>query len=636
MSGIFGFSYRVKSEENDVLASHFQKCLHGLDTWNRIYGKDGSETKLFSDSNGGIGCHLEHFSNQIVTSPILSNTSLNQTITVIDALLYNREELCSLLQIKDAKTISDESLLMKWIQAKGLDALKEVNGDFAGAIYEEKTKTWTLFRDHMGVRPLFYYKDDTVFAFSTDIRGIAAIPGIDLRINEKQLYLRIMGYNNLNLQETEFHNIHCIMPASWCTIQMTETGYHFQEHVYWKLGQKKIRFAKETDYQQEMRRLVEDAMKRRLDAVPSLIGGELSGGLDSCVIDILLNRLGNGRKAHYFSWSFDPKEHPLQRIDERHIIEEICKREQITCEYMPIQSENYVETLEQINPPYINTTNIRKTSAYLSQRGVRGIFTGHGGDEGISHRCHQLELWHHHEYIPYFKEKWSETEGKKLRFLRTCKRIYSNVAKEYIKMQLPWEGVSSKVVMLQKEFLETMKKEVRPEPLYFPIDAKAYINQGGSRNRLDNIAFQGAEHGVRYLVPFLDYRVIDFAVSIPRWLYRRGKINRYIYREAFRDLMPNSLYTLQSKDTPSMMGYKPNRTKMSSFEENKKNLLSRLDQAYWSQFFDFKAIEECLTIPNQVDDKTFYQIAFTMNQLYLCLMIQNVREKSLEWSEQKD
>lgn len=611
MSGIFGFIYRDSRDGHGMLCA--------LDAWNKPYGREGSDSKLLG--RAGMGCRIEHFSDTFSAGqPVLT---AKNGYAVIDTLLYNREELIE--RIKDVdRSISDEQLLLQIIEIHGFDALRDVNGDFAGAIYDERNEELILFRDHMGVRPLFVYEDNNLFAFSTDIRGLAAIPGADLSLNEKQLYLLTMGYNALSLTETDFARIRCIRPASYCRVRFSGDNLEVDETPYWALGSKKIHLTKDEDYIREMRRLVEDAIKRRLDAFPGIVGGELSGGLDSCVIDILINRLG--REGRYFSWSIDPKEHPMQTNDERLIIEEICHREGITCDYLPDNVDNYADSLGKILPAYINTLAISKTSAHLRSRGVRAVFTGHGGDEGVSHRCNQLELWHCGEYGAYCKEKWQETKGKKLRLLRTLKHIYHGVAKEYVRLRQPWEGISPATAMLRGDFRERMKKEIQLQPLWFPLDPKAYIEQGGSRNRLDNIALQGAENGVRYVIPYLDYRAVDFAVSIPRRLYRKNGINRWIFGEAFKDIMPDSLYKLNTKDTPSLMNYKPKGG--SSFEDNKKMLLAKLDWKFWTKYFDLISVGHCLTVPQHVDERIYYQLAFAMNQLYACAMIQNMWKDS--------
>ena len=69
-------------------------------------------------------------------------------------------------------------------------------------------------------------------------------------------------------------------------------------------------------------------MKVRANIIKGLVGAELSGGLDSGVIDVLLNRLD--KKGIYYSWSVHPNELEYAEDDERLIIEEICKRENMT------------------------------------------------------------------------------------------------------------------------------------------------------------------------------------------------------------------------------------------------------------------------------------------------------------------
>ena len=178
MSGIFGFTYQT--DQPNLI----EQTLAGLEYWNRIYGREAVDTARMGDS--GIGCHVEHFSQDFpYGGPLLRS---EHTVAVIDALLFNRDEMLPSLGLQAQAEISDEELLLLLIQRKGFEALADVNGDFAGAIYDIDTGEWTLFRDHLGVRPLYIYQDSGIFAFSTDIRGLAAIPGADMGINEDQFY----------------------------------------------------------------------------------------------------------------------------------------------------------------------------------------------------------------------------------------------------------------------------------------------------------------------------------------------------------------------------------------------------------------------------------------------------------------
>ena len=190
-----------------------QEALGGLEYWNRIYGDHARDCALAGRS--GLGCHVEHFSDRFPCgAPILH---MDGADAVVDSLLYNRDELEQALELAPGCGLSDEELLLKLVGQKGWKALAMVNGDFAGAVWDREKGTWTLFRDHLGVRPLYYYMENGIFAFSTDIRGIAAVPGIELRPNEKQIFARLHFCDTLSLQETDYANVRCIRPGG-CTV----------------------------------------------------------------------------------------------------------------------------------------------------------------------------------------------------------------------------------------------------------------------------------------------------------------------------------------------------------------------------------------------------------------------------------
>ena len=100
MSGIFGFTIR------DGVCEQPEEILGGLEYWNRIYGRDDSDTRLFDCS--GIGCHIEHFSADIPRSAPIQE--LTGRTAVVDALLYNRDELLPMLEPAADACISDEDL----------------------------------------------------------------------------------------------------------------------------------------------------------------------------------------------------------------------------------------------------------------------------------------------------------------------------------------------------------------------------------------------------------------------------------------------------------------------------------------------------------------------------------------------
>lgn len=618
MSGIFGYTAK-----RTVGAAEY---LQPLSKWNRCYGREAFGQ--WSDDLSGMGCCQEHFSASFPGSaPVLHR---GKKTAVIDALLYNREELLPLIG-KDAGC-SDEDLLLDLVLEKGFSVLAQVNGDFAGGIYDGETQAWTLFRDHSGVRPLYYYMDGSLFAFSTDLRSLAALPGVDMAINEEKLYLRMMGYNDLTLCETEYAHIRCIRPAAWTLVTPTDKGFQKQERLFWTWKQKKIRRKSDRDYQRELRELITDAVSRRLDACPGLVGCELSGGLDSSVIAILINRLG--REGRFFSWSFSTEDIPMRERDERKIIEDICRQENIQCAFSRVDFTQTIDKLfRRVDPPYLNTRPISEGAAKMAGQGARIVFTGHGGDEGVSHRCNFYELWYHHEYFAFIRNIYRGTRGKNLRLLRTAKRILHQIFVQNRYFRKPFHNTysnSSRIV--NPDFASRMAKTVKPQSLPFAYNPKEYILQGGHRVRLDNVALQGAEAGVRYLIPFVDYRVLDFALSIPRAQFHNGYNNRYIYREAFHHMIPQSLRDMHYKDTPSQEDYIPELDLYTHFLDTKRQLLQFLDREYWKDYLNFEELDR-VELPRNFTRTDYIRASALLNEATQCAAIHHVIKNASVWSE---
>lgn len=621
MSGIYGYSLAASAEGEK------KQILGGLEYWNRIYGREAHEERQLEKT--GIGCHVEHFSEEFAHgTPVLEKQG---RYIVVDALLYNRNELLLGLGQNISCTVSDEELLLNWIEKKGWDALVQVNGDFAGAMYDPKSKEWTLFRDHLGMRPLYLYMDDSFFAFSTDIRGLLSIPQVDAGPNEMRLFKQLIGQYNQSLLETEYAHIRFARPAAVTRIREGSSGFCLTDRTYWKLRSKKVRLGSDEAYQQELRCLITDSVKRRLDAFPGLIGAELSGGLDSGVIDILINRLG--REGRYVSWSPAPDVVPLRNgEDERHVINDICQQESIECAYLHIEDKiDFSGLMDRAVPQNFDTPNLGFGAALLRKQGARVVFTGHGGDEGVSHRCNRLEPLVYGEYLSFYNLYRQELHGIRFRSIKAFKSIALDLRRLLKKIHNPATEEDLNDPIFTEAFRTRMRSDYRDRLLTFAFDPVKYIMDGVTAHRVDNAAYQGAYNGVRYVYPYLDHRVIDYALSIPRVQYL-GKQNRRIFREAFRDILPESLYSLGYKDFASKRDIPRHDNFREAFRREMNWIVSELDPDVWDNILDLEYIASLQPSDehNSIEDLL---ISRKINQLKMLLLIQNAREKALKWRE---
>lgn len=189
--------------------------------------------------------------------------------------------------------------------------------------------------------------------------------------------------------------------------------------------------------------------------------------------------------------------------------------------------------------------------------------------------------------------------------------------------------------ILDQDFNERMRRTFRNDRFYFTLKPWRYVLQGGTRNRLDNVAYQGAAAGVRYLLPFVDHRVMDFAVSVPRRLYINHSGNRILYREAFRDLMPPSLARVDYKAFLSIANTErrsdPDAEKRAD-DENRTFFLSRLDPVYWKGILDLDAIA-ARQLPKDGSYAQQRQYRIENFELDRCVLIQNTALMAKKWRD---
>ena len=598
MSGIFGVMNMSASA--DINASLSRLCK-----WNNVFGET-RETKVFSDSFG-FGICADHITNAPVNrTPVLHRDKIS---AVIDALIYNRDEISGSFNIP--LSYSDEEMLFELIIKHGPEKLKEVNGDFSGAVYYEEDNKLTLFTDHMGVHPIFIYKSSSMAAFSTEVRGLINLPEIPGEINPEYLYATLCGYINSNMTATEYSDIFVIRPATYLDITVSAGELKFDEQRYWTLGERKIRLFSEQKYISRMRELITESIRKRLAVFPDIVGAELSGGLDSGVIDILINRLG--REGVYFSWFYDPKDDPLLEQDDRRIIQDICDQENITCNYRKLNygesNSNIIKRHEELGfdndgigslnfrfayPLYTNTEIICEASQLVCSKGGKVVFSGHGGDEGVSHRCDPYELYFAGEKFHFAKWMWDSNKGAKKRLLKTYRDYKCKIERgEHYRNNPSISSSGAMASFLLKDEFKGKFKDYKGTPFYYPYDPLAYIGTGATNVRLNVAAMFGPYSGARYVFPFLDRDVIDFAVSIPRHLYLKNGQKRYIFRQAFKDIMPKSLYENTNK---LILGAdNSDEEEKDWFAEQKKTaefIYDYLDREFWGEYLDFDAVQK--------------------------------------------
>ena len=211
--------------------------------------------------------------------------------------IYNYREIATKLENKGVvfRTRSDTEVVLKAYREWGDNCVRHLEGMFAFAIMDPTQKHLYLARDHFGKKPLYYFYQDGMFIFGSEIKAILQSPVVRhaVEIDNRALidYLSI-GY--ILTPKTIFKQIRQIHPASYAVVDWSEKT--FVERKYWKyeeyFHQKKAN-SEQVQLENEFRTIFHQAVETRLHAdVP--IGGFLSSGLDSASVAATARKIAPG------------------------------------------------------------------------------------------------------------------------------------------------------------------------------------------------------------------------------------------------------------------------------------------------------------------------------------------------------
>ena len=225
--------------------------------------------------------------------PISNETGELQLIC--NGEIYNSPELREMLQKRHHfKTSSDVEVILHLYEDFGKDCIKQLRGMFAFAIWDSKNQSLFLGRDHLGQKPIFFYKTDGLFAFASEIKGIFAtkfvVPEIDIDGLWHYISLRFIPD-----QYSLFKNIHKLPAASWLFLK----GDEVKIEKYWELDFKNKLPNNENDVIEGLNSVLLETVKMHLlSDVP--VGTFLSGGIDSSVITAMVATI-TGKSFSTFS-----------------------------------------------------------------------------------------------------------------------------------------------------------------------------------------------------------------------------------------------------------------------------------------------------------------------------------------------
>ena len=477
-------------------------------------------------------------------------------------LIFNGE-IFNFLSLKDNlissgetfETTSDTEVLFKLLIHYGERALVMLNGFFAFAFYDRDQDKLLLARDRFGVKPLVYYQNDSIFAFASEMKALLAynIPKV---LDGVSLY-QYLQLNYIPGNHSIYQGVEKLAPGTFMVIQ----PHGSETHAYYSIPNVITREAQ--DYatsQSQLVHLLDDAVRLRLVAdVP--LGLFLSGGIDSSVITALASRHNNNLRT----FSIGYKDNPY--FDETNYAQLVADKFKTQHTVFSLTSDDLLsdldEMLEYIDEPFADSSALavyilskrtrKEVTVALSGDGADELFSGynkHAAEWNIRHR-HVLNLTARIAGpLAYLLPKSRNNPVSNL--FRKVERYYEGLRLSPAERYWRWCSLANEKEASQlfaREFSVTDYHQRKAHLLrHFEEDKsinavlRSDVDMVLPNDMLVKVDMMSMANGLEIRNPFLDYRVVEFAFSLPTEQKINGQMKKRIVQDAFRDILPHELY----------------------------------------------------------------------------------------------
>ena len=566
MCGIVGCILKKGEIQQSQLGQSVQAIYHR--------GPDEQSTWISEDRKIALG-HTRLSINDIENGHQPLYSSNKSIFAIINGEFYNHNEIKKNLEKKGHifKTTCDSEIIIPLYQEYGMQCLDYLRGEFAFALYDKNKNQIFLVRDRFGIKPLYFtlYKDNLYFA--SEIKALMPF-GINMVWDPNSILM--MNHAIYPQDKTCFKNIFSVKPGHY----LAGTASGIQQHCYWDLDYSKNNSIKSrlssADYIQEFKSRLEEAVKIRLQSdLP--VACYLSGGIDSSTILGLASSLSS-KKIDAFNLTFED-----EIFDESIIAKEMAHHAGANYNEVKVTNSDVLNYFsDSVFHSESVVMNSHGVSLFLLSRavhkaGYKSVLTGGGADETLAG-------------YSFFKEDLISRTNKKLlkdaeslqasvigagilsateqnlvslhdvsplSFIPYLLKIYASRYSKFSSLYSNDYANFSKKISMSKNFIHSLIPDkinnlgiLNTSSYLFCISTlPGYIlSTVGDRMEM--------AHSVEGRVPFLDHRLFDFVKMLPDNMKINDYIEKYILREAAKNIVTETLYfrTKQPFFAPPLVG----------------------------------------------------------------------------------
>ena len=500
------------------------------------------------------------------------------------------------------QTTGDTEVLIKAYDMWNEKILDKLNGMFAFAIYDSKTRKIFCARDRLGVKPFYYYWKDGQFEICSQLQPLIN-KSSKISTEAVSIYLDY-GYVPSPLSILE--NIFKLQPGKYMVFDLNTKSIEITE--YWNLNKVKTIGISYDEAKIKLKTLIQDAVRIRMESdVP--IGTFLSGGIDSSLVTALATKMSNN-KIKTFTIAFDDPKYNESKVAERFSNVLGTEHKTTTCRVEDLL-ELVPKLFEVYDEPFADSSALPSLLLNkVTKEHVTVALSGDGGDESFLGYIH-FDLLHKFKTIsgiPFFIRKLLaktslykflniKKETFESLFLSKNSRAFSNAIFYWFdslqkKRATKWHSAYSQIFSKL--------------PLQYQADynIKLWL-ENDSNVKVDRASMA---YSMEVRSPFLDYRIVEFARTLPiEYRYKKGNKKRII-KDLLEEFIPRELFDLPKKGFSIPLG-------MWIKNELRDDILSALDDDFLESVPNLNTVKFKQQFAKHLQGESNY--AFNIWKLYV-------------------
>ncbi|SEQ45663.1 asparagine synthase (glutamine-hydrolysing) [Hyunsoonleella jejuensis] len=463
---------------------------------------------------------------------------------VFNGEIYNYKDVKKELINKgySFSTESDTEVLLIGFKEWGEEILKKINGMFAFSIYDPVKNEIFSARDRLGVKPFYYYWKDNEFEICSQIRPLLK----NKSINDEAVSI-FLDCKFIPSPYTIAKDIYKLPPGNSMKINLNNNTYEINE--YWNLKEVEIKNISYTEAKAQLHDLLIDAVKIRLQSdVP--IGSFLSGGIDSALVSSIAAKVSE-KPINTFSIGFDDPKYDESKIAEQYADIIGSKHKTTIC-----SSDDVLKLIPKLvevyDEPFADSSALPSLLLNsVTKQHVTVALSGDGGDESFMGYDHFDSLIKNKFIIdiPYSIRKALSSKFILNMIGQNTYRV-KNALTTKTRNDFIENIFSRKGFLLKKKNQDYMKhyqgyKKWSNNFLQKAADLNIKLwLENDSNAKVDRASMA---YSVEVRSPFLDYRVIEFARSLPMsFRYEKGR-QKKILRDILKEYIPEEVFTQPKK-----------------------------------------------------------------------------------------